>query len=82
MNYEISLGSLLLHNAEYVLGERFLLYIQCQCEKVLVHILEADRKQLKVGVKIKCKKCKMIIPIAIQREVLQFRSQLVGRLGI
>ncbi len=44
MNYDITLDSLLITNAEYVLAERFLLYIECQCEKKLVHILEADRK--------------------------------------
>lgn len=31
MNYEIKLDSLLITNAEYVLAERFLLYIECQC---------------------------------------------------
>lgn len=82
MNYEIKLESLLINNAEYVMAERFLLFLECQCEKRLVHILEADRKELKIGVKLKCKKCQIIISIAIQREVMQLRSQIIGRLGI
>lgn len=82
MNYDITLDSLLITNAEYVLAERFLLYIECQCEKKLVHILEADRKELKIGIKLRCRKCQVHIPIAIQREVMQLRSQLIGRLGI
>lgn len=82
MNYELRVDSLLIQNAEYVLAERFLLYIECQCEKQLVHILEADRKELKIGVKLRCRKCQVQIPIAIQREVMQLRSQTIGRLGI
>lgn len=44
MNYTITINSLLLANCEYVVAEKLLLFLECQCEQSIIHILEADRK--------------------------------------
>lgn len=82
MNYDILVQSLFIQNCEYALVDRILLYIECICEKPVMHILEADRKEMKIGVKLHCRKCSIAIHIALQREVMQLRSTLVGKLGI
>ena len=82
MNYSISVSSLLLTNCEYVLAERMLLFLVCQCEQEFIHILEADQKEMKIRQKLRCKKCQIIILLAFQREVMQLRSDKIGQLGI
>lgn len=37
---------------------------------------------MKIGVKLHCRKCSIGIQVALQREVMQLRSTLVGKLGI
>lgn len=59
-----------------------LLFLVCQCEQEIIHILEGGQKEMKVREKLRCKKCQILILVALEREVMQNRSTKIGQLGI
>lgn len=42
----------------------------------------ADDRSLTVGVKLQCKKCQNLILLGIEREVVQVRKDVLGRIGV
>ena len=82
MNYDITIQPIFLQNCEYVLVDKILLFLICKCEKQIIHVLEADRKEMRIGVKLTCRKCQNVIRIALNREVIQVKSTVLGKLGI
>jgi len=71
-----------MHNCPYLVVEKVLLYIECNCSKVLMYLFDAEeKKELKLWVKLKCKKCNDCVRIVWERTVIHNKGQLVSRMS-
>ena len=59
------------------------MYLECVCEQKIMYILDgAEDRGLKLNVKLECRKCKNLMIVGLEREVVQGKRDVLGSIGV